>query len=266
MTRFQSALVAAAALLAGGLPALAGPLHEAVKTGDIDQVKQAIAEGADVNQGDFAFGTPLHLAANKGHAAIAALLIEKGADVSMKDLLIGFTPLHAAAFAGHIDVVEILVAQDGDANARDNNHTTPIHHAAASAHFDVVEFLIAHGASAPPVEPVSELLSAADPDLGELLYYNSCRGCHVTLRIGPHLRSVIGRKKASVEGFGYSPAFARLAGTWTYEELNAFIASPRDFVPGTIMAFPGIKDVASRANLIAYLRENSDNPLPLPAQ
>ncbi len=84
MTRFLSALVAAAALLAGGLPALAGPLHEAVETGDIDQVKQAIAEGADVNQADFTFGTPLFLAAKKGHAAIAVLLIEKGADVSME--------------------------------------------------------------------------------------------------------------------------------------------------------------------------------------
>ncbi len=187
MTRFLSALVAAAALLAGGLPALAGPLHEAVETGDIDQVKQAIAEGADVNQEDIAGRMPLFLAASEGHAAIAVLLIENGADVSMEDQLLGWRPLHVAASAGHLDVVEILIehgadvnaaargtgqtplhtaallgrlpivesliAKGADVNARDNVNTGPIHYAAASGHFDVVELLIAHGASA-PAEPM----------------------------------------------------------------------------------------------------------------
>jgi ankyrin repeat protein len=117
MTRFLSALVAAAALLAGGLPALAGPLHEAAETGDIDQVKQAIAEGADVNQADYASRLPLYLAASKGHAAIAVLLIEKGADVSMEYPLLRWRPLHAAAYAGHLDVVEILIEHGADVNA-----------------------------------------------------------------------------------------------------------------------------------------------------
>ncbi len=153
MTRFLSALVAAAALLAGGLPALAGPLHEAVETGDIDQVKQAIAEGADVNQEDSAFGTPLFLAASRGHAAIAVLLIENGADVSMEDLLLGWRPLHGAASAGHLDVVEILIEHGADVNAANRlTGQMPIHYAAASAHFDVVELLIALGAST-PAEP-----------------------------------------------------------------------------------------------------------------
>ncbi len=187
MTRLLSALVAAAALLAGGLPALAGPLHEAVETGDIDQVKQAIAEGADVDQVDYASRLPLFLAASKGHAAIAELLIEKGADVSMEYQLLGWRSLHVAANKGHLDVVEILIehgadvnaahretgktplhtaaeggrlpivesliAKGADVNARDNVNARPIHYAAASAHSDVVELLIAHGASA-PAEPM----------------------------------------------------------------------------------------------------------------
>ena len=193
MTRFLSALVAAAALLAGGLPALAGPLHEAVETSDIDQVKQAIAEGADVNQADIAGRMPLFLAASKGHAAVAVLLIEKGADVSMEYQLLGWRALHVAANAGHLDVIEILIehgadvnaatgdqvlggvtgktplhiaaergrlpilelliAKGADVNARDNVHTLPIHYAAAAFHFDVVELLIAHGAPA-PAEPM----------------------------------------------------------------------------------------------------------------
>jgi cytochrome c len=77
---------------------------------------------------------------------------------------------------------------------------------------------------------------------------------------------VLGRKKASVEDFLYSRAFGRLVGTWTPAEFNAFIASPLDYVPGTKMyqELGGIKDSSERANIIAYLRQNSDDPPPLP--
>jgi cytochrome c len=74
---------------------------------------------------------------------------------------------------------------------------------------------------------------------------------------------VLGRKKASVENFQYSLAFSRLVGAWTIAEVNAFIASPTDYVPGTNMDAV-ITDPTQRANLIAFLRQNSDDPLPLP--
>ena len=54
-------------------------LHKAIKTGDIEQVKQLIAKGADVNATDNKGETPLHFAAVFGHTAIAELLIIKGA-------------------------------------------------------------------------------------------------------------------------------------------------------------------------------------------
>ena len=147
MTRFLSSLVAAAALLAGGLPALAGPLHEAVETGDIDQVKQAIAEGADVNQADYASRLPLYLAASKGHAAIAVLLIEKGADVSMEYPLLRWRPLHVAAWAGHLDVVEILIEHGADMSAAAGaTGNTPLHIAAERGRLPIIELLIAKGA------------------------------------------------------------------------------------------------------------------------
>jgi cytochrome c len=82
---------------------------------------------------------------------------------------------------------------------------------------------------------------------------------------------VLGRDKASLEGFAYSPPFARLVGEWTLAELNAFIASPVDYVPGTSMGisdppgFVGVRDKMQRANLIAFLRLNNDDPPPLPS-
>ncbi len=217
MTRFLSALVAAAALLAGGLPALAEPLHEAVETGDIDQVKQAIAEGADVNQADYASRLPLFLAASKGHAAIAVLLIEKGADVSMEYPLLRWRPLHGAAYAGHLDVVEILIehgadmnaaagatgntplhiaaergrlpivesliAKGADVNARDNVNTGPIHYAAGSGHFDVVELLIAHGAPAPAEPMVTQGVFSVPVSRAEVGQDWNSRGYDCTSRL-----------------------------------------------------------------------------------
>ena len=42
-------------------------------------------------------------------------------------------------------------------------------------------------------------------------------------------------------------------GTWTYDDLNKFIANPKGFVPGTAMGFAGIQKDSERADVIAYL-------------
>ena len=53
-------------------------------------------------------------------------------------------------------------------------------------------------------------------------------------------------------------------GTWTLDDLNKWLYSPRDFVPGTKMSFIGVKDDKERADLIAYMMKQSDSPMPLP--
>ena len=73
------------------------------------------------------------------------------------------------------------------------------------------------------------------------------------------------REKASAEGYDYAVALTRLEGRWSYEDLNAFLANPRGFAPGTRMGgVQGVKDAADRASLILFLRENGDDPPPLP--
>jgi len=54
-------------------------------------------------------------------------------------------------------------------------------------------------------------------------------------------------------------------GDWSLDDLNVYLYSPRDFVPGTKMSFAGIKDDKERADLIAYMMKQSDSPMPLPA-
>ena len=55
-----------------------------------------------------------------------------------------------------------------------------------------------------------------------------------------------------------------MEGTWTYEDLNNWLYGFAASYPGVLMEIPGIVDETERANMIAYLRTLSDNPVPLP--
>jgi cytochrome c len=126
-------------------------------------------------------------------------------------------------------------------------------------------------AQAAPLEPVSGLLAAADPAHGADVF-KKCAACHTAekggaAKVGPNLWGIVGSKHGHMEGFGYSDAIKALAEkTWDYEELNAFLASPKTHIPGTKMTFPGLKKVEDRAAVIAYLRTMADSPAPLPDQ
>ena len=121
------------------------------------------------------------------------------------------------------------------------------------------------------LEPVSGLLAAADPAKGADVF-KKCSACHSAAKgepakVGPNLWNIIGAKHGHMEGFAYSDAIKALADKeWTYEELNAFLASPKTHIPGTKMTFPGLKKVEDRAAVIAYLRGQADSPAPLPDQ
>lgn len=88
-----------------------------------------------------------------------------------------------------------------------------------------------------------------------------CRSCHVleegVNRVGPSLYKVVGRKSGSVPGFAYSDANKASGVTWTTDVLFTYLKDPKGFMPGTKMAFPGIKDDQDRANLVAYLEAQS---------
>jgi cytochrome c len=118
------------------------------------------------------------------------------------------------------------------------------------------------------IEPISTLLINASLEQGEKLY-KKCGTCHnykknSTSKIGPNLWDIINRPKGKVEGFAYSNSLIKFGGKWTYEELAKFLYKPKNYINGTKMNFAGLKNVNDRANLISWLRQNSDNPVPLP--
>ena len=108
----------------------------------------------------------------------------------------------------------------------------------------------------------SEFLVAGltgDPEAGRRVFAR-CRSCHVleegVNRVGPSLYGIVGREAGSVEGFRYSEANANSGVTWTEENLFEYLENPREYIPGTIMAFPGLRDEQDRADVIAYMKAN----------
>ncbi len=64
---------------------------------------------------------------------------------------------------------------------------------------------------------------------------------------------MVGRDRASVEGFNYSKAMDASHAPWTAQELFDFLKKPSDYVRGTKMPFAGLADPQQRADLIGYL-------------
>ena len=88
--------------------------------------------------------------------------------------------------------------------------------------------------------------------------FQQCAICHKTEPgqhgLGPSLAGVFGAKAGHAAGFSYSPAMLESNLTWNQATLGRYLTNPMASVPGTTMAFAGVKDPAQRAEIIAFLR------------
>ncbi|MCM2474212.1 cytochrome c family protein [Rhizobium sp. CG5] len=102
--------------------------------------------------------------------------------------------------------------------------------------------------------------AAGDAAAGEKVF-RKCQACHAIgpeakAKVGPVLTGVVGRPAGKSEGFAYSAAMSKQAEAglvWTPDKIGAFVTSPKEFLPGTKMAFAGLRKDQERADLIAYL-------------
>jgi cytochrome c len=116
-----------------------------------------------------------------------------------------------------------------------------------------VGIILALGALVPPGMTAAQAGNAVSG--AEL--FKPCAACHSTdagvSKQGPGLRGVVGRKAGSVAGFAYSPAMKAFDKVWDAALLDSYLYDPAGTMPGTKMAYPGLKDENDRADVIAYL-------------
>ncbi len=212
--------LSAAFLCAGmvAVPAFAGPMNDAARNGDVNEIQRLLNAGADANEADLV-ASPLHWAAMKGHSAAVQLLAEHGAALDAQSNMLG-TPLHAASRFGHVEAVNELIAAGADLDAPDRDEFTPLMRAVVANRFAAVEALLSagadvdavglapggweigygptialqlaisyeldeivqllkeNGAGPTPPEVPADLLARGDPEHGQVLAYTYCKECH----------------------------------------------------------------------------------------
>jgi cytochrome c len=90
--------------------------------------------------------------------------------------------------------------------------------------------------------------------------FNKCLACHAIgegakNKVGPALNGLDGRKSGTVEGYSYSDANKNSGITWNEAVFKEYIKDPKAKIPGTKMAFAGIKNEKEINDLWAYVSQ-----------
>ncbi|WP_420144595.1 c-type cytochrome [Sphingobium sp.] len=132
-----------------------------------------------------------------------------------------------------------------------------------------IEGVEAEGEGGDSGPSLNTLLASADVAAGEKVFAK-CAACHTVNQggangIGPNLYATVGEPIGQGKGgFAFSDPLKSKGGNWTFDALDRWLKSPREFAPGTKMTFAGLGNPQDRANLIAWLNTQGSN-LPLPA-
>ncbi|KXT08804.1 hypothetical protein AC579_8277 [Pseudocercospora musae] len=111
--------------------------------------------------------------------------------------------------------------------------------------------------------PGGEILAQMEPpDFGLTTPQTRCAQCHNLKegegnKIGPNLHGLFGRQTGQVEGFSYSDANKQKGITWDEGTLFEYLENPKKYIPGTKMAFGGLKKAKDRNDLITFLRDET---------
>ncbi|RGP41384.1 Cytochrome c like protein [Altererythrobacter insulae] len=129
----------------------------------------------------------------------------------------------------------------------------------------VIEGVELEDAGAAAVVPLGNLLVDATAEAGERVFAK-CSACHTIEQggangIGPNLYEVMGATIGNhVPGYAYSPALMEKGGSWTWEDMDAWLKNPRGYADGTKMSFAGLSDPEDRANVMVYMESFGGAP------
>ena len=99
-----------------------------------------------------------------------------------------------------------------------------------------------------------------DAEAGLAVFKRMCLPCHdagpgAKVKLGPPLNGLDGRAAGTIPGFNYSEANKNSGITWSDTSFPEYIKNPMQRMPGTRMAFAGVRDEKDIANLWAYLKQ-----------
>lgn len=146
------------------------------------------------------------------------------------------------------------------AEVADTSHDADAGHAAPAAHVEET----AHAEETAPAEAAEHAAEAA-PEVIALVgdvaagkkASKKCASCHSfddggPNKVGPNLFGLAARGRGAAEGYKYSPVLKSMGGSWSDADLDAFLADPKAFAPGTKMSLK-LRKEQDRANVIAFL-------------
>ena len=120
-------------------------IHEAVKLNNIMLTELLLSNDADINLRNYEKWGPLHTATSLGYKEIVRILVSNGAYVNAK-LDDGSTPLHLAAWYGRKEIAETLIVSGAELNSKNANGWTPLHIATEADMLQLAELLVKEGA------------------------------------------------------------------------------------------------------------------------